>query len=247
MEDILRLYRTKEIAPKESLLDFATLQLFYSAISRISNQSIFIIDFDNHKTLSMTDDLIYINEAVDTDYKRTGDNPYWSLIPDTDFNTILHLKTEYPQIIKSLSSEDYSRHICIVDFPILLKERKFYITQKYTPLSVRSDGSANLGLFSIMPSNEKSISCKILSPSGIRWKYDFVQNTFIEDSKTVVLSDSEKALLQRAKKGMSNNEIASDLCISVSTVKSHKQKIFKKLNVNSIAEALVIVGNYHLL
>ena len=46
---------------------------------------------------------------------------------------------------------------------------------------------------------------------------------------------------------MSNEEIAADLFISVNTVKSHKLRIFKKLNVNSIAEALVIIGNYHLL
>lgn len=48
-------------------------------------------------------------------------------------------------------------------------------------------------------------------------------------------------------KGKTSKEIADELHISLSTVKTIRGRIFKKLNVKSISEALVVVRNYHLL
>ncbi|MBS3809848.1 MAG: hypothetical protein KGY38_06830 [Desulfobacterales bacterium] len=47
------------------------------------------------------------------------------------------------------------------------------------------------------------------------------------------LSRQEKAVLRLIARGMSNQEIAEELCIAVTTVKTHNYNIFKKLNVSS--------------
>lgn len=46
---------------------------------------------------------------------------------------------------------------------------------------------------------------------------------------------------------MTNEEIAQNLYISVNTVKTHRMRIFRKLHVETITEALTVVANYHLL
>ena len=87
----------------------------------------------------------------------------------------------------------------------------------------------------------------IITPSGKRLKFDIGKKTYYEFDLGLVLSSVEKAVLQRAKKGMSSEEIATDLGISVNTIKTHRMRIFKKLNVTSINEALTIISNYQLM
>ena len=46
--------------------------------------------------------------------------------------------------------------------------------------------------------------------------------------------------------GMTCKEMAQRLYMSINTVKTHRMNIFKKLQVNNIAEALTVIGNYQL-
>ena len=54
-----------------------------------------------------------------------------------------------------------------------------------------------------------------------------------------VLSDREMQVLKLAAKGLSNQDIANDLCLSLRTVQAHLGHIFNKLQVSSRTEAVV--------
>jgi DNA-binding NarL/FixJ family response regulator len=54
------------------------------------------------------------------------------------------------------------------------------------------------------------------------------------------LSEREREVLILIAKGTSNKEIAAHLCIGESTVKTHIQSIFHKLNVNDRTEAVTL-------
>lgn len=54
------------------------------------------------------------------------------------------------------------------------------------------------------------------------------------------LTQQELIILTHIIDGFTNKEIASQLCISLSTVKSHIANIFKKLDVNNRTEAAII-------
>jgi NarL family two-component system response regulator LiaR len=54
-----------------------------------------------------------------------------------------------------------------------------------------------------------------------------------------VLSDREKEILRMATQGLSNAEIAKELCLSIRTVQGHLGHIFNKLQVSSRTEAVV--------
>ena len=182
-----------------------------------------------------------------SDFKRPSENPYWSLMDDDTLEVLSHVHNDYSRMRNMMSEEEYLQHLCIIDYPISIKGRKFFINSRFTPLRMREDGITKLGLFSFSPSSKKDMSFLVITTSGKRWSYDFEARTFQEFDLGLKLSIAEKAILQRAKKGMSNEEIADDLYLSLNTVKSHKMHIFKKLKVANITEALVVIGNYQLL
>ena len=248
MKDVNNLlFNNASSAPHRNNLDIESMISHIAAASRISNQSMMIIDFDEHIPLYMSNNMIYLNEALEGDYKRICANPYWSLISDSTLFCLLSLREGYLTLWDQIPQEEYSKHICVFEYPITIRNHEFYINQTFTPLWMRNDGITGIGAFSIKPSSKREISCIVITPSGRRWLFDFKEERFEEFTLGANLSATEKALLQRARKGMSNGEIAADMYISLSTVKSHKLRIFKKLNVNSITEAIVVACNYHLL
>lgn len=54
-------------------------------------------------------------------------------------------------------------------------------------------------------------------------------------SDQLVLSDRESDILKLVAKGLSNKEIADQLCISINTVITHRKNITEKLGIKSIA------------
>jgi len=54
-----------------------------------------------------------------------------------------------------------------------------------------------------------------------------------------LLTEREMAVLKAAAKGMSNKDIAEELCLSVRTVEAHLGTIFNKLGVGSRTEAVI--------
>lgn len=227
--------------------DYSEIIASIRAYARLNGQSAILIDFDRHEPIFVTDNLIYVDESQAGDRKRASANPYWSLVTDEVLQVLVTMRQNYFKLREVLTTEEYVSHICIIDYPITIRNREFFINSRYTPLVTGKNGETKLGLYCILPSNKKEISSVVIVPSGKRWRYDFSINDFQEFSLIKKLTIAERAVLQRAKMGMSNEEIAKALDLTLSTIKSHKMHIFKKLGVESIAEALVVVGNYNLM
>ncbi len=66
---------------------------------------------------------------------------------------------------------------------------------------------------------------------------------FFQPKQHQTLTEREAEILNLSKKGLERKEIAQQLDISVNTVSTHIKRIFKKLGVNSITEALYEISN----
>jgi DNA-binding NarL/FixJ family response regulator len=61
----------------------------------------------------------------------------------------------------------------------------------------------------------------------------------VKEKESDILSERESTVLKLAAKGSSNNAIAQELHLSVSTIESHLRAIFNKLGVGSRTEAVI--------
>jgi len=63
----------------------------------------------------------------------------------------------------------------------------------------------------------------------------------------VALTETERDILRLSSQGYTMDEIATMLCKSIDTIKTYKKRLFAKLEVRSIAEALSYATNYKLI
>ncbi len=68
---------------------------------------------------------------------------------------------------------------------------------------------------------------------------NFLKSKTKKDGHNSKLTDRETEILQAITKGLTNQQLADSLHISVRTVEAHKSNIMKKLKINSTAELVV--------
>lgn len=77
------------------------------------------------------------------------------------------------------------------------------------------------------------------NPAGmVPYKLQTQHRRFNSDLGSTRLTATETAVLEKLSEGKSNKIIASDLFVSVNTVKTHVRSIFQKLNVNCRSAAV---------
>ena len=64
---------------------------------------------------------------------------------------------------------------------------------------------------------------------------------------SALLSVREREILEQLSQGQSNKEIARRFELTENTVKFHLKSIYKKLSVNSRAQAVIVAGKMNLL
>lgn len=70
---------------------------------------------------------------------------------------------------------------------------------------------------------------------------------FESDAEIQTLTSREKEILALVAKGLSNKDISEKLFVSELTVKTHLKNIFKKLNVSSRTQAILVAINHGLI
>ena len=84
-------------------------------------------------------------------------------------------------------------------------------------------------------------------PYALRLLQAFGEGAVITQPLIVPLSERELEILRRIAAGYSNQEIAQDLVIAVSTVKKHVNNIYGKLGVGSRTRAVATARELGLL
>jgi DNA-binding NarL/FixJ family response regulator len=78
------------------------------------------------------------------------------------------------------------------------------------------------------------------------FKYD-LDGEFWKETDLIKLTSREVEILQYSTRGYTINEVANAIFVSPDTVKFHRKKLFEKLEVTNISEAIAYATNNKLI
>lgn len=79
-----------------------------------------------------------------------------------------------------------------------------------------------------------------MTPSIARKTLQFLPRTTSSNDKISLLTDRERQILEWLAKGHSYKMVATECAISIDTVRTHIKRIYEKLHVHSVTEAVAI-------
>ncbi len=216
-------------------------------IMRLSGLSFMLVDFSEQKLIYRSKHLLFADQAFRSDRQRQSYNPFWSLMDQKDYQLTTEMVKAYKDLVGELKDEKKLQHSFVMSFHIWFRKQKRIVTQKFTPLRLHQDGSLWTGLFQMTICSGNKCRKPTVIGTDFRYTYDLNKSRFQTCQAFSELTIVEKAILLRAAEGLSSKQMANDLCKSVNTIKTHKERLFAKLGVSSMNEALAFVSNYNLL
>ena len=78
------------------------------------------------------------------------------------------------------------------------------------------------------------------------YKYDMDKGEWIKESR-IILNETERGILLLSSQGYKMEDIANILCKSLDTIKSSKRRLFLKMDVNNLQEAMAFAEYYDLI
>ena len=88
---------------------------------------------------------------------------------------------------------------------------------------------------------------RILRAMGEKVMPDADEETVPDEDLLEPLTDREIGILEKVALGLSNDEVAEQLCVSKSTVRTHLRNVHSKLGVKSRTEAAALARRYGLI
>ncbi len=137
------------------------------------------------------------------------------------------IKASHPSaVVLILTAYDYEQYI----FPLLSAGAAGYLLKD---VSSRELINAIQTVYKGEAVLHPAVARKILE------RFRHTKGEYAEEEASDLLTERETAVLKMAAKGMSNNDIAEELHLSVRTIESHLGVIFNKLGVGSRTEAVI--------
>ncbi|HAY3533446.1 TPA: response regulator transcription factor [Elizabethkingia anophelis] len=219
------------------------------AFSRITYQSIYIIDYQSKAFEFVSDNPLFLAGLTPEQVLSMGYDFYQRFVPAEDLQMLIDINNSGFEFYEKIPLEERKQYVISYDFHIKNASGKFIlINHKLTPVFLTEEGKIWKSMCVVSLSTNTSSGNVTIGKlnSDLLWEMDLVTNKWSERKKTN-LTERETEILRFYNQGLSINEIAEKIFISVDTVKFHRRKLFDKLEVNNINEALAYVIHHKLL
>lgn len=229
----------------EDMLKPANYLESLKAFARLSNQSIYVIDYEKKGFEFVSDNPLLLCGLEPKDLMEMGYEFYLKHVVPEDLELLLKINQIGFDLYETLPVEDRLDYSISYDFRLKNSyNNSILINQKLTPLFLNEEGKVWKALCLVSLSNE-STSGNIRVYKGVNeliHEYD-LESDFWKSPEEVVLTSREKELLQLSVRGYSVKQIADKMSVSSNTVKYHRKNLFEKLDAGNISEAITIARN----
>ncbi|WP_028898399.1 response regulator transcription factor [Prevotella sp. HUN102] len=220
------------------------------AFAQITYKSLYIIDYNRMNFLYVSDNpLLLCGENVET-VQQEGYNFYYNHVPEEDLEFLTQVNRVGFEFFKGIAVSERSQYTISYNFRITQKEsrEKILINHQITPLKLDSMGNVWLALclVSLAPTQEVGVAYMTAVNSNTIWKFSLKSGRW-KQIDNIVLNEYEKAVIRLANRGLSVGEIANEINRSEDSVKGYRKKLFQKLGVGNISEAIAVATHRRLI
>ena len=217
-----------------------------AAAARTSTNSIYIIDYHKRNFLYSSENPLLAPVVL----KDMGYALYLNYVPNEERAMLLEINRAGFEEFSRIDVAEKMEFVFSYDFHFIQNGCSRMVNHRLTPLELNSKGQLWLALCSFSLSPRKDFGNVRMwrvteSGDGIVGNRDVREYSLTDgkwhDSIPIVLTETEQNLLMMSAQGYTTEEIAARLFRSVDTMKYHRKKLFRKLGVETISEALATV------
>lgn len=222
---------------------------FAKELSELTSQSVYLVDYSKRKFIYVSDNPILLCGRSAKRVQEAGFMFFLKNVPDEDIRMLLKINEAGFEFFNKLPLTERMRYILSYDFNLIQpKGGLLLINHKIKPLLLDKTGKPWIALCIVSSSSN--------SESGHIYYTNYRQNTTYNldintgkwhKTDSLKLTPKETQILHYSIQGITMEQMASKLKITINTIKFHKKNIFQKLKVKNITEAAAAAFNFHLL
>ncbi|MDH6313068.1 DNA-binding CsgD family transcriptional regulator [Parabacteroides sp. PFB2-10] len=220
-----------------------------NAITRATGQSFYVIDFHKRNFAYVSSNPLFLCGRTSEEVKGKGYYFYEEVLPEEDLKMLLEINQKGFDFFFDLPIDSRNSFIISYDFRLIQPDlQQLMINQKVTPILLTESGDMWLALCIVnLSPYEEPGNVFIRTDNNLHhFRYSFVTKRWYDD-EIITLSERERQILLLSAEGYTNDKIANKIFIDISTVKFHKRKLFEKIKVKNITEAIIFANNHWLL
>lgn len=218
------------------------------AFSRSTYHSVYIIDYFKYNFLYVSPNPMFLCGLSPKQMQDLGYRFYLQYVPEEEQPLLLALNKAGFDFYNNIPVNERKDWYISYDFHILNSGRKILVNHKLTPLALTSDGRIWLALCVVSAATHTDAGHIEMRRVGSSDFFEYNMNTRRWNKRQMpVLTDGENLVLTLSIQGYTMSEIADRMCLSPITIKKYRQRIFEKLGVRNISEAIVAATNNKLL
>lgn len=219
------------------------------AFARLSNKSFYVIDYKTKGFEYVSDNPLFLCGHSAEEVKQMGYDFYLQNVTQQDLELLIEINKIGFDFYDRIQIKDRKDYSITYDFHLKnQEERNILVHHKLTPLFLNSKGKIwkALCVVSLSSSNDSG-NIKIYKKGSKEViEYNLTKRAW-QSSISKKLSNREKEILRLSIRGFKINEIAEEIFISANTVKFHRKKLFEKLEVSNIGEAISFASSNKLI
>lgn len=240
VQDFFRPLHFRESLSEDDYKKVVPLVDFAKSFSQLTYQSVYLVDYYRRGFTYVSGNPIFLCGNKPEQVQRHGYLFYLKNVPEKDLEMLLKINAAGFSFFKTLAYEEKLAYSISYDFH--LKQpggNLMLVNHKLKPILLDRWQNPWIGLCLVSISsrpNPGNIYFKRSHPKKI-YELDIIKNEWRE-TDSLKLHGREKEVLRYSAQGLTMEQIAKTLFISLDTVKFHKKNIFSKLKVKNISEAL---------
>lgn len=231
-------------------LDYTNIELVIETAKSFerSGTGVYIIDFLKGGFLYVSENTARMCGVDVATIMGSGYKFFENLMSQKDQESFVDMCCSALNLFNSFPVGERNGYSLLCDLPITMTGwHTHFVHHQITPLMLTDEGKIWLALCVISPAKKCNLNA-IIKKQGERGGYQYSScdrkwNKYSE----VVLTEKEREIMYLSAQGYTESEISKISCKSVNTIKGYKRKIFQKLGVNNITEAVSYIQNRILL